>query len=406
MGEAVQFPRNDSNKIRFKTNLSIWVIYSSDVFKIHIQNELGQCRNVNFELIFLADLVAANLSKFSSPDLIFVETGPNWAQKVVELHNYDDNSSEQNHEAALVVFGDESDSAALKMALRIGAADFMSDQAMLDEFLPLLTNIADEKVMNRHFGELFIFLNTKGGSGASTLSVNTAVDIAHRYPGKVLLLDLDLQFGTIDDYLNLIPSYGLSDVIASVADLDEVSLNSLVTKHTSGLHVLSFKHGNSHDNYDKAKDISKLLPLLREIYPFVIIDLSRGVDRLFSSVISPATKIFLVTQQNLAALKNTSRIAKSLVFDFGLSKEQMAILVNRYEKRQSIKLKDVQETIEGIDVQVFPNDFKVAVEGANLGRPFVETKKGSPLSKSVIQFVCSQLPDVEVKQGWFKRIFS
>lgn len=88
MGEAVQFPRNDSNRIRFKTNLSIWVIYSSDVFKVHIQNELGQCRNVNFELIFLADLLAANLSKFSSPDLIFVETGPNWAQKVVELHNY------------------------------------------------------------------------------------------------------------------------------------------------------------------------------------------------------------------------------------------------------------------------------------------------------------------------------
>ncbi|USD40631.1 AAA family ATPase [Vibrio sp. SCSIO 43135] len=405
MGEAVKLTRNDDKQLRLKTNLTIWVFYSSDRFKLHMANELAKSSSVNFETVSLHSLVVANLAQFTPPDLIFVETGPNWAQKIVELQQYEMPTSD-GHEASLIVFGNESDNGALKIALRIGAADFVSDKAILEELIPMLKNVAEEKVASRNLGELFVFLNTKGGAGASTLAVNAAIEIASQHPEKVLLLDLDLQFGVIDDYLNVSSPYSLSDAIASVADLDEVSLNSLVTKHSSGLHVLGFKYENSHENYDKAHQISKLLPVLREMYPFVIVDLSRGLDRLFASVLAPASKVFLITQQNLVAIKNTTRIAKQLAFEFGIVREQIEVIVNRYEKRQSIKLKDIEGTIGGVVVHMIPNDFKVAIESANLGRPFIESKKSSAITKSVVKFAHSLLPEVEDQKGWFKRLFS
>ncbi len=98
---------------------------------------------------------------------------------------------------------------------------------------------------------------------------------------------------------------------------------------------------------------------------------------MFGSVISPATKLFLVTQQNLVAIKNTTQIIKVLTFEFGVSRDQMEIIVNRYEKRQSIKLKDIQETIGGMKIHTIPNEFKVALESANLGRPFIQSKKAA-----------------------------
>ena len=104
-----------------------------------------------------------------------------------------------------------------------------------------------------------MFLNTKGGAGASMLALNSAITVAKERPNEVLLVDLDMQFGVIEDYLNVQSSYGLADAIANVSDLDDVSLGGLVTKHESGLHVIGFKRDSSHENFEKASQISKLI---------------------------------------------------------------------------------------------------------------------------------------------------
>lgn len=407
MGEAVKLTPNGDRPIRLKTNLTIWVFYSSDAFHLHMSHELSKCQSASFEMISFHGLVVGNLAHFSPPDLIFVETGPNWAQKIVELQQYENPSAnDSSHEASLIVFGNESDNGALKIALRIGAADFISDKATLDELTPLLQNVAEEKIANRNLGELVVFLNTKGGAGASMLALNSAITVAKERPNEVLLVDLDMQFGVIEDYLNVQSSYGLADAIANVSDLDEVSLGGLVTKHESGLHIIGFKRDSSHENFDKASQISKLIPIFRECYPYVFIDLSRGVDRMFGSVISPATKLLLVTQQNLVAIKNTTQIMKALTFEFGVSRESVEIIVNRYENRQSIKLKDIKDTVGNVPIHTVPNEFKVAIESANLGRPFIQAKKSSSMSKSVRDLAKTLLPAEEEKKGWLKRLFS
>lgn len=407
MGEAVKITPNGDAPIRLKTNLTIWVFYSTDAFHLHISHELSKCQSINFEMISFHGLIVANLAHFSAPDLIFVETGPNWAQKIVELRNYEapDDSSD-NHEASLIVFGNENDNGALKISLRIGAADFVSSTAVIEELIPLLKNVAEEKVASRNLGELLVFMNTKGGSGVSTIALNSAIKMARNNPDHVLLLDLDLQFGVVNDYLSISPSYSMTDALANVSDLDEVSLSTFVTKHPTGLHILSFKRENSHENYEKAKQLNKLMPLLREHYPYVIVDLSRGLDRLFAPVIAPASKIFLIAQQNLVSIKNTTQLIKLLSFEFGINKEQLELVINRYEKRQSIGLKDIQGTVGEMEVHTVPNDFKIALESANLGRPFIEAKKSSSIAKSVSRFVDSFMPQAKKKQGWFKRLFS
>ncbi|MCE7641351.1 AAA family ATPase, partial [Vibrio fluvialis] len=231
-------------------------------------------------------------------------------------------------------------------------------------------------------------------------------EVATQFPNKVLLLDLDIHFGVVADYLNINPAYSVNDAIANVADLDEMSLHSLVTKHSSGLHVLTFKQDNHNENFDKAMQLGKLLPTLLEFYPYIFVDLSIGVDRMFSPVLSQASKVFLITQQNLVGVKNTSRIFKALTLEYGLAKDQIEVIVNRYEKRQQIRLKDIENTIVGLPIHIIPNDFKVAIESANLGKPFVEARKGSSITKSIIELSQTLAPEMKEKKGWLKRLFS
>lgn len=405
MGDTVKLSLNESSDIRLKTNLSVWVLYSSDRFKLHMVSELMQCRSINCEAISLHGMMSESFTHFTPPDLIFVETGPNWAQKVVELQGYESPAVEEVH-TSLVVFGDENDNGALKIALRIGAADFVSDQSTLSDLVPLLKNSAEEKIAARKSGQLFVFINTKGGAGATTLALNTAVEVAAQFKDKVLILDLDIHFGVVADYLNLKPVYSINDAVANVADLDEMSLHSLVTKHSSGLHVLTFKPENHNENFDKAMQLHKLLPTLLEFYPYVFVDLSIGVDCMFSPILSQAAKVFMITQQNLVGIKNASRILKALTVEYGLSREQIELIVNRYEKRQQITLKDIENTLAGLPIHIIPNDFKVAIESANLGTPFVESKKNSSITKSIIELSQTITPEIKEKKGWLKRLFS
>ncbi|WP_117235275.1 AAA family ATPase [Vibrio maerlii] len=406
MSEAINISRHKGSGYRLRTNLIVWVIYSNENFQRHITNELNRSSSLTIETFSFKEINIGVSGQRNAPDLILIDTGEQWAKTILELQNIDLGIVSDSYEPTLVVLGDDSDSQALKLALRTGAADFISDKAELSDFFPILEGIAHEKISNRELGELLVFINTKGGSGASTLAMNTAVEMAHSNKGDVLLLDLDMQFGVTDEYLNISSPYSLVDAIDNVGDLDQESLGSFVTKHSSGLHVLGFQFGNIQDNYNKSLHIKKLLPLLREFYSYVVVDLSRGIDYVTSPVINPATRILLVTQQNLVAIKNVSRVLKLLTFEFAVSRDIVEVVVNRFESRQSIKLKDIQEAIGSTPVHAIPNDFKTALDSVNLGQPFVEGKKGSPLSKSIIKLANTVTSSEEPKKSWIKRLFS
>lgn len=407
MGETIQLARGDNSHLRLKTNIFIWVLYASENFKLHMQAELSQCMSISYEAISLNDAMSDKVKNLALPDLIFVETGPGWAQKVVELQQgYISEAEESNANTSLVVFGDENDNGALKIALRIGAVDFVSARSELDDLAPLLKHSAEEKVAVRKSGQLFVFVNTKGGSGATTLALNTAVEVASQNQKKVLLLDLDIHFGVVADYLNVNPTYSINDAIVNVSDLDEMSLQGLVAKHPSGLHILSFKHENHNENFDKAAQLGSLLPTLLEFYPYVFVDLSMGLDRMFAPVLSQASKVFMTTQQNLVSVKNATRILRSLMMDYGVAKDQIELIINRFDKSQQIKMSDIEQTLPELKVHVIPNDFKAAIESANLGKPFVEVKRNSAMTKSIIELSQMLAPETQEQKGWLKRLFS
>ncbi|MEZ9922288.1 CpaE family protein, partial [Vibrio breoganii] len=212
----------------------------------------------------------------------------------------------QNSNASLVVFGDESNNFELKTALRIGASDFLSEEIGLEGISSILTAVSEDKVSNQNLAELHVFVNSKGGSGASTVSMNTALELAKNKDNNVLYLDLDVQFGAIQDYLDLKPQYGLHDIIDGATELDEISLQTLVTKHSSQLSFLNFQQMHPIENELKARNLHTVIPMLRGYYTHIVADLSRGIEANYGSLISQAKKVFFIAQQSFVSIKNTN----------------------------------------------------------------------------------------------------
>ncbi|EKZ8660755.1 TPA: AAA family ATPase [Vibrio alginolyticus] len=394
---------NETHK-SLKTNLIIWIVYSTSNFKIHIADELSRCVNLNIDWIELDTFNVDFVKNKQVPDLIYIETGESWAQKVA--HVYSSDSSLQHNHTALIVFGDENDTASLKMALRLGATDYLSRSVDFGELYPLLKSTADEKIANKKMGDLTLFINTKGGSGATTLAINTAIELSSYAKSKVLLVDLDMQFSDAADYLNCKPKYNINDVIDSVNDLDELSLEGLVYQHPSGLNYLCFNQNDPKGNYKHAVQVSKLLPILRQFYSHIIVDLSHGVEHVYQQIVSPATHVFLILQQNVTSVKHAVSYIRSLELDYGLSSHQVELIVNRFEKKSTISLKDIENAVSGHAIHLVPNNFAIAIESANLGNPIVQSKKNSALKASLAEISHLLESPTKENQSWIKKLFS
>ena len=93
-----------------------------------------------------------------------------------------------------------SESSVLIDALRAGVRDFLRRPISTTELRTLIDNVthnstAEPAFGTQTFGRVISFISNKGGVGKSTMAVNTAVGLALRHPGRVLLIDASLQMG-------------------------------------------------------------------------------------------------------------------------------------------------------------------------------------------------------------------
>ncbi len=119
-------------------------------------------------------------------------------------------------------------------------------------------------------GRLVAFLGT-GGTGVTTLAVQAAVDLASRH--SVLVIDLDIQRGTLALQLDLRPNLTLQDLLAAGEKLDATAFGSVVTSHASGVNLVAAAKDILPPDEITVEAIERIVGLARRVYSIVIVDL-------------------------------------------------------------------------------------------------------------------------------------
>ena len=129
----------------------------------------------------------------------------------------------------------------------------------------------------------------KGGVGTTTIATNVAVAAAQRNPDRVILVDLDLQFGGVATHLYLEPKLTIADAVRDEAAMREPDLlRTYTVRHDSGLHVLAAPISPEASELVTPDHISHILGTLLEGYDAVVVDagsiLDEGVLRILSLI--------------------------------------------------------------------------------------------------------------------------
>jgi pilus assembly protein CpaE len=226
-------------------------------------------------------------------------------------------------------------------------------------------------------GKIITLFSPKGGVGVTTIAINLAVNIHELTSKPTILVELDLNAGDVTTFLNLRAAYTMSDVTSNIGKLDRTFLQSVITKHESGIYVLADPQRVEEAVSISAEDVRKVLTLLKSMFAYIILDTEPAFNDRTKTAIDMSNLLFMVFIMSLPGIRNMQRYLNYLD-GFGNVKEKIRLLVNRRLKKDDIKPEDAEKILDRPLFWSIPNDYDTVMACLNKG---VTVSKFDPKSK-------------------------
>ena len=217
-------------------------------------------------------------------------------------------------------------------------------------------------------------LGPKGGTGKTLTSCNLAAALAIT-GHKVMVIDLDLQFGDVALCLGLPPEKTIYDLAVSGGSLDEDKLADYVMTHDTGVDILLAPARPDQASAITIELLRDVLVIARQKYDFVIADTPPGFTAEVIATIDASSDLVMVGTLDSLSLKNTKLGLETLqLMDYDPKKIQLVL--NRADTRVGISQHDVV-SILGSEPDVFiPSDREIP-RAVNEGIPIVLSRPQS-----------------------------
>lgn len=231
------------------------------------------------------------------------------------------------------------------------------------------------------YSMVYSIFGAKGGVGTTTLAYNIAAAIAAEGEHRVALIDGSLQFGDLRALLR-VPQDAPSILQLPIDKIQRADLEEVMYRDPSGLHVLLAPPRIEMAEMIMARDLDKLISLMRRLYNVVIIDTASTVDDVLLAFLDSSDQLIQVLTYESAALYQASQLAGTLT-SAGYPLAKIRILVNRSDSTGGLQRSAIEQQMgRKADFEVVSDGVLVA-EANNRGEPFVKLAPDAQISKDV-----------------------
>ena len=329
------------------------------------------------------------------PDLVILVISETWQD---ELNEFADIPG--HNRPPILIIGSDDQREAMRMAMRMGAKDFLSGPVDEQELLDAIKIIDNERGLSgsQHSPKITVVMNAKGGSGATMLACNIATIMSQHLKSRTALVDLDVQFGTLPLYFDMMPKHSILDALEIIGSLDPIGLHGFMMSHPGGPRILGSKLGKVVlPDEVSADQLKLLLDMLQQDNDQIVVDVPRQIDHITTTLLERADRIIIVTQQTLTHIRDTVRLLGILKEELLIPDERILLVVNRYDKSSVVTVDDINKTIQSNSAILIPNDYKNAMQSENIGMPLYEYARNSLITTTLIEFT-EQLLGKTMKQ--------
>ena len=229
-------------------------------------------------------------------------------------------------------------------------------------------------------GRIITVLGPKGGAGKTLVSCNLAVALGEA--GKrVVVVDLDLQFGDVGLALGLPPGKTIYDLVTSGGALDAEKLSAYLAVHESGAAALLAPSRPDQAAAIGTGFLRELFDVLRASVDYVIVDTPPGFTPEVIAAIDASTDICIVGMLDALSLKNTKLGLETLDL-MGVEPERIKLVLNRADSRVGITREDVQ-AVTGRPPNALVPSHRDIPRSVNEARPIVGSQPGSDAARAL-----------------------
>jgi pilus assembly protein CpaE len=255
-------------------------------------------------------------------------------------------------------------------------------------------------------GRVVTIMSPKGGAGKTVTATNVGLLLAlWNEPGRVVMLDADLQFGDVCLALSIDPTGSIIDVARNLDGLDEALLESVLSRHESGLRVLAAPMEPSLADEVSTQTVVKVLGMMKRMFDFIIIDTAPFLDEPVLTILERSDDVLLVVDMDMPSVKNAKLALDTLkLIDFEMGK--IKLIVNRVNSKARLDVEELERSLDLKVMAAIPSD-KMVPRSVNEGVPVVALSPRSRVARgfqNVVQLVANgrggAVPTA-TKRRWF-----
>lgn len=248
---------------------------------------------------------------------------------------------------------------------------------------------------NTDGGVILAVQGLAGGTGATTLAVNLAWELANvdkAKPPQVCLLDFSLQFGSTATYLDLPRRDVVFEMWSDTERLDEDVFRQALVSFDNRLRVLTAPTDILPLDMIGPDDVTRVLELARRHFDYVIVDMPTTLVQWTETVLNLCQIYFATLELDMRSAQNCLRIKRALEAE-DLPLEKLRYCLNRAPKFTDIgarsRVKRLAESLEiGLEIQL-PDGGRAVSQSADHGLPLASTAAKNPLRREIAKLAKS-----------------
>ena len=243
--------------------------------------------------------------------------------------------------------------------------------------------------------QVFTVSSATGGCGKTFMATNMALFLARHTGKRVVLVDLDLQFGEVSTALRLRPNYTIYDALHREGDDFDFGdhLDEFLVQHEGGFSVLAAPKDPAEADRIGPADVTRILDVLRSHCDYLVVDTPAALTEVVLAAFDVSEHLFSLATVDLPSVRNLGVFLQTLE-KLRIPADNISLILNKAERDVGLDIGQI--------TRLFPQGFKAILPYArevsrsiNMGMPVLASDPTAEVSRKLAACLLEYLPEAE-----------
>ncbi|HHZ20470.1 MAG TPA: MinD/ParA family protein [Firmicutes bacterium] len=403
----------------------------SKKIRVLIVDDVAETRENVSKLLLLEDDIqvvgeagngeeAISLSRSLQPDVVLMDIN----MPVMDGITATEKLTMEMPQVGIIIMSVQGEQEYLRKAMMAGAREYLIKPPSGDDLVATIRRVYEVECKRRlsqglppdgaktvrEPGRVITVFSTKGGVGKSIFAVNLAVSLQQVSKRRVVLLDLDLQFGDVAMLLDLLPKRSIADLVSEMEHMDKDLVEAHLIEHDSGVRVLPAPLRPEYAEIITGRHIEAIINILKDNYDYIIVDTCQSFQDTILAALDASDLIYMLTTLDVPTIKNI-KLGLDVMASLHYGSDRIKLILNRSTAEMGVSVRDLTGSVPYTVACQLPSEGKVVVGSINRGIPFVQSDPKSPISQAIFelaqqinnQFHPGKGEPAKQKTPWFSR---